>query len=160
MASPIIKFGVLLVMGALFRSARRPVARNRKGHMLLRYPQGFRWFGYVSLALGLWLGWYVVSSPSVTDGALPTSLVALGFCLVGAYFLAEAATVVVVKQNGVVKTALLGDENELRWNAIREVRFSPWSGYLTLSGGDGQTVRISSMLCGFVELLAMLRDRL
>ncbi len=96
---------------------------------------------------------------------LRTVIGTTGFLLIAAFFLSSGwwslaeglKRRVVVGEGGVVAHSPWGRSRRVDWSDVVTVRLSPVSGYLTLVGRSGETVKVSMMLKGVSQFADAVR---
>lgn len=144
-----------VVMGAVVRAWRRQAARHTSDE--LRYPKVIAWIG--GLVGGLFLA-AAVAALIFAQNERWTSLVFLGFALLGGYLLWDYRQVsYTVSPEGLRYRTTFAGAGFAPWADLRAVRWSPSSKWFRLELASGPVVRVSVMVLGLERLAAALLEK-
>jgi len=110
------------------------------------------------------VGFVVLAAFASADGSqgAATALLGIGVAFLAAAGLlfSEARHRVLVDGTGVTLVKGPGHERRVRWDDVRDVRYSGFWGALMLGDGAGTTVRVSTFLRGFDLFVDLVREKL
>lgn len=165
--STAITLAVLAVIFALInRSAAEPAqwAEDAGGAIELVHGRFVRQIAPWVFGMLPTIGLLVVAGLVWEEGEPQLALMALGgavlFGLAGWLLFRQAAERVQVDPERVRWIPKSGVERVVRWDAVREVRFSGFWNALVLIDNGGEKVRVSMFLRGFDLFTNLVRDRL
>lgn len=153
----------LLIAGMLWlwaRSAKQAPDVLADGTVRVAYPGVVLGFGLVLAAIGV--GFVVamlVAFPLETARDVGALVAFAGvFAALIAPILFESRRWVLMRARGLEGHFPGRAPVHIAWREVSGVRFSTWSGYLTLSTDDGRKVRVSPFMRGSVPLADLVRE--
>jgi hypothetical protein len=161
-SSAFIVAGVLSALLFLYSAAAKPAKRDPKSDIIiLQYPSAFR---ILSLVLGLGMSLLLIvlmiiapfkepQDPYIAGGML------LFFLILGGCLFLESKSRVELDQNGVSASSTWRQRRTIRWDDVAEVRFSAGSQYFAIISGQGEKIRIHTMMRGLREFCQTVSER-
>jgi hypothetical protein len=148
------------MMRAMVAAGKKQAAQAADGAFELRYPRWYSWAGVACALIGTvmaTLGGFATAKEGI--GALILVLGVGGAMAVGGAWMAleTLRRVVRVHVDRVESFDLRDRRSEVRWDAVKEVRFRSVAGYLVLEGNDGTTIQASLALVGLQSLVDQLK---
>jgi hypothetical protein len=150
----------LWMMRAMVAAGKKQAAQAADGAFELRYPRWYSWAGIACALIGTvmaTLGGFATAKEGV--GALLLVLGVGGAMAAGGAWMAleTLRRVVRVHDDRVESFDLRERRSEVRWDAVKEVRFRSVAGYLVLVGNDGTVIQASLALAGLQSLVDQLK---
>lgn len=149
-----------VVLWMLAHSASKDPELDEGGSIIVSYPGAVEKAGIVLFIAGVGVVAVLGISWGVESRAEWVALVAsLGLiALLTVPLIVEGRRRVTMSADGLAGYLLGGSPTSVGWEEVSAVRFSRWSGYLTVRSEDGRKIRVSGFMRGSAHLADMVQS--
>lgn len=159
--SVLTTIGIAVVLWMWARSAKQAPEVTADGTVCVAYPPALFGFGLFFAAIGAGMTVAMLIAFPLDSARDVWGLIGFVGLFAGLVvpFLIEGRRRVWMNEQGLEGQLPGRTAVTIAWQELAAVRFSRWSGYLTLSAEDGRKVRVSPLMRGSIPLANLVRER-